>query len=109
MKAFTCCLVTKDENGEAVINEEFTGIAISEHLVPMPDQSSSTGVRFQAMIGVLWDDHRAPSPSYHSPDELNWIGVPELDAIDSIEEDEEDEDEEGIATIQYEDEEPNFT
>jgi hypothetical protein len=79
MKAFTCCLVTKDDSGELTINEDFTGVAISEHLVPMPDQSSSTGVRFQAMIGVLWDDHRSPSPSYHSPEEIHWLEIPEID------------------------------
>jgi hypothetical protein len=92
MKAFTVCLVTKDEAGNAQLNEEFTGTAISEHLVPMPDQSSSTGVRFQSMIGVLWEDHRSPSPSYHSPDELHWISVPELEFEDD--EDEEIEDDE---------------
>lgn len=90
MKSFTCCLVTKDEaTGEAEINEDFTGVAISEHLVPMPDASSSTGVRFQAMIGVLWDDNRQPAPSYHSPEELSWLSIPELDSLDQLEEDNE--------------------
>lgn len=94
MKAFTVALVTKDDQGQPQLNEEFTGIAISEHLVPMPDDSSGTGLRFQAMIGVLWDDHRAPSPSYHSPEELHWIGVPELDALDAEENEENEENEE---------------
>jgi hypothetical protein len=98
MKAFTVCLVTKDDSGNAQINEEFTGVAISEHLVPMPDQSSSTGVRFQSMVGVLWEDHRSPSPSYHSPDELHWIAVPELEN-EEYEDDEEEEEED--APIYY--------
>jgi NAD(P)-dependent dehydrogenase (short-subunit alcohol dehydrogenase family) len=42
--------------------------------------------------GVLWEDHRSPSPSYHSPDELHWISVPELEFEDD--EDEEIEDDE---------------
>lgn len=91
MKAFTVCLVTKDENGLPQLNEEFTGVAISEHLVPTPDESSGTGVRFQAMVGVLWDDHRSPSPSYHSPDELHWLSVPEIEADDYEEEGEDEE------------------
>lgn len=92
MQSFTVCLITTDESGQQQINEEFTGVAISEHLVPTPDESSGTGVRFQAMIGVLWDDHRSPSPSYHTPDELQWLSIPELESDDE-EEFEEDEEE----------------
>lgn len=88
MKAFTCCLV---QNGQP--NEDITGTAISEHLLPVADPSSSSGLRYEASIGVLWDDHRTPSPSYHKPEELYHLGIPELDSIEfEDEEDEEDED-----------------
>jgi len=103
MQSFTVCLITTDESGQAQINEEFTGVAISEHLVPTPDESSGTGVRFQAMIGVLWDDHRSPSPSYHAPDELHWLAIPELEADeDEDDEEEEYENEEDIPYVQAE-------
>lgn len=100
MKAFTCCLITKDETGASQLNEDFTGVAISEHIVPTPDDSSATGVRFQAMVGVLWDDHRSPSPSYHAPDELHWLGIPDLETDEDDEEDFEDE-EEAENFVQY--------
>lgn len=100
MKAFTCCLITKDENGQNQINEEFTGTVINETLVPTPDESSATGVRFQAMLSVLWDDHRTPSPSYHTPEELYWLAIPELEA-DEDEEDFEDDEEEENNFVEY--------
>ena len=41
------------------------------------------------MIGVLWEDNRSPSPSYHEPSELVWIEIPGL-----TDDEEEDADEE---------------
>lgn len=100
MKAFSCCLVTKDENGVSQLNEEFTGRAINEHLLPVPDETSSTGIRIQPMISVLWDDHRSPSPSYHSPEELHWLAVPELDVLEELD-DEDEEDEDDFQQVPY--------
>lgn len=83
-------LVQFDELGNR-INEGETGVVVSEHLVPVPDANSGTGMRFQAMLGVCWDNLRVPAISYHQPEELEWI---EVVGIDDETEDDEDEDEE---------------
>ena len=90
---------------------EQTGIAISEHVTPILDATIEGGVRYTAMIGVLWNDHRTPSPSYHSPNELQWLDVPSLgddeeedESEDDINDEEEYEDEEEDEETDYADE-----
>jgi len=85
MKPFICTHVK---------NKNLTGIAITEHVIPLPDDKSPTGVRILTLIGVLWDENRSPSPSYHENVELEWIEVPDL-TDDDEEGDEEPDGEEG--------------
>lgn len=73
-----------------VKNNSLSGIAISEHVIPLPDANSPTGVRMLTLIGVLWNETRTPSPSYHENTELAWLEVPGL-----TDEEEEDGDDEG--------------
>lgn len=72
IKPFACALKS---------NPEALGIAISEHLLPFADTQSPTGVRIQALIGVLWNDNRSPAPSYHEPTEIMWLNVPEHSSL----------------------------
>lgn len=73
---FDCALV-KDEN--------LTGLAISESLIPVEvEQDGKRVMIMKAMIGVLWDEQRSPAPSYHSPDELVWIEVADDEDEDEI-------------------------
>lgn len=72
-------------------NVEETGVAISEHVLVMQDPAKPNGETLKAVIGVLWDDNRSPSPSYHDPNELVWITVPGV--TDAEEEDDEEEEE----------------
>ena len=88
IKAFACALKS---------NPEQLGIAISEHLLPFADAQAPTGVRIQALIGVLWNDMRSPAPSYHEPTEIMWLNVPDLTDEDEYEDDEELDDEDGVA------------
>ena len=91
-------LINLDAEGNRVATGH-TGIVVSEHLIPVPDQSSSTGLRFQATLGVCWDDHRSPAVSYHSPEELEWIEVVGVDSEDA------DEDE---SAIEYDENDPQL-
>lgn len=85
MKPFTVAHVEHPEN---------TGTAISEHVTPILDANAPNGVRYTSIIGVLWDDHRTPSPSYHQPTELQWLDIPGfLDDEDGEELEEENEEE----------------
>lgn len=81
MKPFICALKSQPQQ---------TGIALSEHLIPLPDNDSPTGIKMNPLISVLWDEVRSPAPSYHSPQELVWLSVPD---IADPEDDEDDEDE----------------
>lgn len=91
-------LVQFDEAGNR-INEGETGVVVSEHLVPVPDSTSASGMRFQATLGVCWDNLRTPAISYHSPDELEWI---EVTGLEDDEEESEEEDEEEVEYVQAE-------
>jgi hypothetical protein len=68
--------------------EEETGVAISEHVLVLPDPSAENpaGFKLKAILGVLWDDNRTPAPSYHDPSELVWITVPGVTEDDDEEE-----------------------
>lgn len=70
-------------------NQNLTGIAISEHVIPVPNDKAPLGFIVHSMIGVLWEDNRSPSPSYHEPSELVWIEIPGL--TDDEEDDTDDE------------------
>ena len=83
-------LVQYAESGEKITTGE-TGVVVSEHLVPVPDQSSGTGMRFQAMLGVCWENNRSPAVSYHSPEELEWLSIPAVEDNDEDEAEDEDE------------------
>src|ERR1035437_10191637 len=69
MKAFTVC---------HAIQQDQTGTAINEHLIPIIDPTVEGGVRFIHYISVLWDDRRNPSPSMHGPEDLIWLDIPRL-------------------------------
>jgi hypothetical protein len=94
IKPFSCALKS---------NTEQLGIAVSEHLVPVADANTPGGVRFQALLGVLWNDVRSPAPSYHDPNDLVWMNVPGItddedeDYQDDEDYEDEEEEEEGLA------------
>jgi len=85
MKPFICALRTRPDQ---------TGIAISEHLIPLPDQNTEGGIKLTSLIGVLWDEVRGPAPSYHDPSDLVWLSVPEIADPDDEEGEEDEEDDE---------------
>jgi hypothetical protein len=87
IKAFSCALKS---------NPEQLGIAVSEHLVPTPDEASPGGVRFQALIAVLWNEVRTPAPSYHEPSELVWLAVPGITDDEEFDDEDFDEDEDEV-------------
>ena len=73
-------------------NEEQEGIAISENLTWVPQTDGQ--VKPLVLIGVLWNETRTPSPSYHQPEELIWNDMPGM--TDDDEEDPENMSEEDI-------------
>jgi hypothetical protein len=81
---------------QLVANPEVTGIAITEQMLTLPDEKAPQGFKVVAQIGVLWDNNRAPSPSYHSPNELAWLSVPTIADPDEEDEDADEEDEDEI-------------
>ena len=61
-------------------DENMLGLAISEHVHFKVEKDSKTGKELVfpvPMIGVLWmnPDMHCPSPSYHNPNELQWLQV----------------------------------
>ena len=77
-----------------LVNTEVSGIVVSEHLLAVPDSSNPTGLKYQAMLGICWENNRCPAISYHSPEEVEWLAIPELENNDDDDENEEDDDDE---------------
>jgi len=69
------------------------GIAVSEHILTVPDEKTQGGFRFQTLLGVVWDNKRSPAISYHDPSELSWLRVYGDDEFDDEIEDEVEDDE----------------
>jgi hypothetical protein len=85
-------------------NQNLSGIAISEHVIPVPSDKAPLGFIVHSFIGVLWEDNRSPSPSYHEPSELVWLEVPGLTDDEEDDADETAADDEGEETENYEEE-----
>lgn len=66
-------------------NNDQIGTAISEHVVTLPvvvkdaNGEDTMTTKVTPLVGVLWDDIRSPSPSYHDPSELEWLSIPSMD------------------------------
>lgn len=56
-------------------NENIAGTAIGVELLQLNGKLVSK-------VAVLWDDLRTPAPSFHDPADLEWLGIPTLDALD---------------------------
>jgi len=56
-------------------NENIAGTAIGVELLQLNGKLISK-------VAVLWDDMRAPAPSFHDPSDLEWLAIPTLDALD---------------------------
>ena len=53
---------------------------------------------------VLWDNVRQPSPSFHSPDEVEWIGIYDADDLGDDDDDDDDDDDNDDDEVETEDE-----
>jgi len=56
-------------------NENIQGTAIGVELLQLNGKLVSK-------VAVLWDELRTPAPSFHDPADLEWLGIPTLDALD---------------------------
>lgn len=56
-------------------NENIQGTAIGVELLQFNGKLVSK-------VAVLWDELRSPAPSFHDPADLEWLGIPTLDALD---------------------------
>lgn len=56
-------------------NENIQGTAIGVELLQLNGKLVSK-------VAVLWDELRTPAPSFHDPSDLEWLGIPTLDALD---------------------------
>lgn len=92
MRSFNCHLV---QDGQEVPG--LLGVAVSDHMLAVPDPEAPGGMKVVPQIGVIWfsEDERTgtlgptaqPAPSYHHPEELRAI---------SMEDEEEDDDDLGL-------------
>lgn len=68
-----------------------TGIAIQSEMLAVPDKDQNGNaigtISYACQIGVLWENVRSPMISFHGPEELQWLSVPELEENDVSEED----------------------
>ncbi|MEO5348893.1 MAG: hypothetical protein H7836_04530 [Magnetococcus sp. YQC-3] len=74
-------------------DEKQIGIAVSEHILTVPDEKNPTGFRFQTLMGVAWDNKRSPALSYHDPSELTWLRLHGDDEFEEEDDSEEADDE----------------
>jgi len=85
MEPFICCL-----GG----NEALQGIAV-DRIANFSDvidpETGAQAKQVSVLIGVLWNDHRSPAPSYHEPKELTFMQL--LDDAEAEEADEAEEEE----------------
>lgn len=92
MESFYCRLKRDEE-----IRQDIIGIAVSDHIVTVLDQSAPGGVRTVPQIGVIWfseteDDDgnvtlepsNAPAPSYHVAQELVALGLVSDNTIEDV-------------------------
>jgi len=72
--------VASDEQGEV-------GVARFAALVPVPDASSPTGHRMEAVLGVCWEKTNYPAISFENPADVEHLDDTLKDVVERLDED----------------------